>query len=140
MAGKIIFEGESPKTQTIEGVKALITFHNHGEAPKEMPAFYRMSGEMVLVLSNKKDSYYVVTPRDCSCPARTFNPGKPCKHQRGYFPQPKKASEAKVQDSIKPVGKWAGGHNGPVPLDMPGGDLLKQMEKAGYEMSFEADY
>jgi hypothetical protein len=118
MSGKTIYEAESPKTQTIEGVKALITYHNHGEAPKEMPSFYRLSGEMVLVLSNKKDAYYVVTPRSCSCPSATYHPGKSCKHQRNYFPQPKEAPEAKVQDSIKPVGKWPGGHNGPVPLEV----------------------
>jgi hypothetical protein len=87
MSGKTIYETENPKTQTVEGVKALITYHNHGEAPKEMPAFYRMSGEMVLVKSNKGDSYYVTTSKDCSCPAKTYNPGKPCKHQRIYFKQ-----------------------------------------------------
>jgi hypothetical protein len=118
MAGKTILEMESPKTQSSEAVKALITYFNHGNEPAEMPTFYRLTGEMVLVKSNKGDCYYVTTPKDCSCPARTYNPGKPCKHMRAYFPQPKKASEAKVQDSIKPVGKWAGGHNGPVPMEV----------------------
>ena len=44
----------------------------------------------MLVLSNKKDAYYTVTSRACSCPAATYNPGKSCKHSRKYFPQPKK--------------------------------------------------
>lgn len=136
MAG-MKFEMESPKTQSIEGVKALITFHNHGQAPKEMPAFYRLTGEMVLVLSNKKDAYYVCTPKDCSCPSHTYR-GGPCKHQRLYFPQPAKTSEAKAQDSIKPVGKWPHGFNGPV--NLPGDDLLKDMGEKGYAMSFEADW
>ena len=68
----------------MEAVKALIAFYNHGEEPAEMPAFYRLSGEMVLVLSNKKNSYYVVTAKACSCPSFTYR-GGPCKHQRKYF-------------------------------------------------------
>ncbi|MBP7067864.1 MAG: hypothetical protein KBB04_06265 [Methanothrix sp.] len=45
----------------------------------------------MLVLSNKKDAYYVVTPTGCSCPAATYHPGQPCKHSRKYFPQPQKS-------------------------------------------------
>ena len=99
-----------------------------------MPAFYRLTGEMVLVLNNKKDAYYVTTPKTCSCPASIYNPG-PCKHARTYFLQPKK-SQAEIEsesdallaahnaggkrlarppeESIRPVGKWPGGLNGPV--------------------------
>jgi hypothetical protein len=116
MAG-IKFEMESPKTQSSEAVKALIAYFNHGKDPAEMPEFYRLTGEMVLVKSNKGDAFYVTTPKDCSCPAKTYNPGKPCKHSRKYFPQSKSVVAAAGQDSIKPVGKWAGGHNGPVPLE-----------------------
>ena len=61
-----------------------------------MPDFYRLSGEMVLVRSNKGDAYYVTTPKSCSCPSATYNPGKPCKHSRRYFPQPKKEAEATI--------------------------------------------
>jgi hypothetical protein len=67
---------------------------------------------MVLVKSNKGDVFYVTTPTNCSCPARTYNPGKPCKHSRRYFPQPKPAQAR--EESYRPVGKWAGGYNGPV--------------------------
>jgi|SRR5271157_2885000 len=77
-----------PETQSIEAVKALIAFYNHGEEPLEMPAFYRLSGEMVLVLSNKKDTYYVVTANACSCPSGAYR-GGPCKHQRMYFAESK---------------------------------------------------
>ncbi len=90
MLGRTIYEAESPKTQSIEAVKALIAYFNHGRMPAEMPAFYRLSGKMVLVKSNKGDAYYVVMPKDCSCPARTYHPGVPCKHQRIYFKQIKK--------------------------------------------------
>ena len=122
----------SPVTQGREAVKQLIAYHNHGVAPQEMPAFYRLTGEMVLVLNNKKDAYYVVTPTTCSCPAATYNPGQPCKHARKYFPQPKReaASEEPTEgakrlarpseDSIKPAAKWPGGHNGPVEDEIMG--------------------
>src|SRR5512138_626613 len=98
MSGKTILEVASPVTQTAEAVKTLITYHNHGHEPAEMPAFYRLTAEMVLVQSNKKDVYYVVTPKTCSCPSATYRPGSPCKHQRKYFPQPKSqaAREAEV--------------------------------------------
>jgi hypothetical protein len=99
-------------TQTAEAVKSLITYHNHGHEPAEMPAFYRLTAEMVLVQSNKKDVYYVVTPRSCSCPSGSYETEKPCKHQRKYFPQPKPAQAH--EENIRPAGKWSGGHNGPV--------------------------
>ena len=75
----------SPVTQSREAVEQLITYHNHGQQPVEMPDFYRLTGEMVLVLNNKKDAYYVTTPKSCSCPASVYNPGKPCKHMTAYF-------------------------------------------------------
>ena len=85
MSGRILLELSSPVTQSCEAVKQLIAYHHHGQVPKEMPDFYRLSGEMVLVLSNKKDAYYVVTPKTCSCPAATYHPGQPCKHRSKFF-------------------------------------------------------
>jgi hypothetical protein len=116
MNGKIILELNSPVTQTREAVAQLITYFNHGQAPAEMPAFFRLTGEMVLVQNAKRDAYYITTPKECSCPAKTYNPGKPCKHQRKYFPGEKKigASIPEPVDSIRPTGKWIGGYNGPV--------------------------
>jgi hypothetical protein len=133
MSGRTLLEPSCPVTQTAAAVKSLITFHSKGHEPAEMPAFYRLTAEMVLVQSNKKDAYYVVTPKSCSCPSATYRPNQTCKHQRKYFPQPKtaQAHEAEVEaelakergtkrlakppvDSIRPTGKWAGGHNGPV--------------------------
>jgi len=83
----------NPVTQTRDAMQQLIAYFNHGQQPEEMPSFYRLDGEMVLVLNNKKDAYYVTTPKTCSCPASVYNPGKPCKHSRKYFPQPKKSRE-----------------------------------------------
>ena len=90
MSGTIIFDGEGPKTQSIDAVKALIAYHHHSQEPAEMPDFYRLSRDMVLALSGKRDAYYVVTNKACSCPSFTHR-GGPCKHQRKYFPQPKKS-------------------------------------------------
>ena len=122
MNGKTILA--SPVTQSREAVKQLIAYHNHGQEPAEMPDFYRLTGEMVLVQSNKKDACYVTTPKTCSCPAAVYHPG-PCKHARKYFPQLKKevATEeptegakrlAWLPESIEPAGKCPGGRNGPV--------------------------
>jgi len=133
---KTIVQIERPVTQSREAVKQLIAYFNHGQQPDEMPTFYRLSGDMALVQSAKKDSYYVATPRSCSCPAAIYNPGKLCKHQRKYFPQPKKSreeleaegeaileahhntakrlarppEESSIRDSLP---GWPGGMNGP---------------------------
>ena len=82
---KTIVQIKSPVTQTVEAVQQLIAYFNHGQQPEEMPDFYRLTGEMVLVLNNKKDAYYVTTPKTCSCPAATYHPGQPCKHMTAYF-------------------------------------------------------
>jgi hypothetical protein len=94
-------------------------------------------GSATLVKSNKGDAFYTVTAKACSCPAMTYHPGMACKHQRKYFPQPKKSreeleaegeaileahhntakrlarppEESSIRDSLP---GWPGGHNGPV--------------------------
>ena len=84
------FEVESPKTQSIDAVKALLAYKKVASNP--LPQEVSLDGgRLVLVLSNKKDAFYTVTSRACSGPAATYNPGKPCKHSRKYFPQPKKS-------------------------------------------------
>jgi len=104
MNGKTILSMNSPVSQSPEAVQQLIAFVA-GQVPEQMPAFYRLSGEMVLVRSNKGDAYYVVTPKACSCPSAMYRPGKPCKHQRAYFSQPAKVPQGPKQtasDSIRP--------------------------------------
>ena len=115
MSGKILVQIQTPVTQSIDAVKALLTWRGRGCNP--MPSILEFVNEgegcMVLVLSNKKDSYYVVTPVKCSCPAATYHPGQPCKHQRKHFPQEQVATVAE-SGSIRPECKWPGGLNGPV--------------------------
>ena len=132
MAGKVLVLREAPITQSSDAVRALLKFYNHGLEVAELPPFYRLGAEMVLVQSNKGDVYYVTTPRDCSCPAQSYHPGVPCEHMRRYFTVQK--SGAPVMDevhaaplkltqppknSIQPEGKWQGGFNGPL-AETPG--------------------
>lgn len=111
---KTLVKMESPVTQTVEAVQQLIAYFNHGQTPEEMPSFYRLSGELVLAQSKKGDAYYVTTPHSCSCPAATYNPGKPCKHSMKYFPQQKREAPIEQGDLRVTLPGWPGGMNGPV--------------------------
>jgi hypothetical protein len=109
---KPILNVESPKTQSLDAVKALLSWRSRGSDP--LPSFVEMGdgeGRMVLVLSNKKDCFYVTTVRACSCPAAVYNRG-PCKHQRKHFGE----ELAAIGPKPKPAGrgKWPGGMNGPI--------------------------
>ncbi len=112
--GKLVCE--SPKTQSIDAVKALLAFKKVACNP--LPQEVSLDdGRLVLVLSNKKDAYYVVTPDGCSCPAATYHPRQPCKHQRKFFPQPKPV-EVPTIDLRASLPGWRGPDgqraNGPV--------------------------
>ena len=53
---------EDPVTQSLDAIKAFLTWK--GRAVDPMPStieFMQEEGRMVLVLSNKKDGYYVIT-------------------------------------------------------------------------------
>ena len=117
MTAKTILEAANPVTQSIDGVRALLSWRGHPVNP--MPADVSLdNGRMVLVLNGKRDAYYCTTSTKCSCPAAHWNRG-PCKHMRRYFPQQETAKPVSAaNDSIKPVAKWAGGRNGPVDDDL----------------------
>jgi hypothetical protein len=120
-------------TQSRETVQSLITYHNHGIPPAEMPPFYRLTADMVIVASSKGDVYYMTTPRSCTCPSATYRPGRLCKHSLRYFPESMRkaatdrqhspASQVEEAGSIRPAANWAGGLNGPF-------SLLQSEEKA----------
>jgi hypothetical protein len=106
MFGKTIFDGGSPKTQSIEAVKALLAYV--GREGDSLPSFIEVGkgeGRVVLVLSNKKDAFYTVTSKACSCPAQTFAPGQACKHQRQHFPQLAKPAATEA-GSLRPTGSF----------------------------------
>jgi hypothetical protein len=115
MSGKNMLDGYfGPVTQSVEAVKNLLAFV--GRASDPMPSEVTLdSGRLVLVLNNKKDAYYTCTARACSCPSATYRHNGPCKHQRKYFAeQIAKPAAHEPVDSIRPIGKWPGGLNGPV--------------------------
>lgn len=89
MLGKNLLEGRTgPQTQSVEAVKALLSWKGRAVDPLPATVEFIQEGEdsrLILILSNKKDTYYTCTPRTCSCPAKTYNPGQPCKHQRKHF-------------------------------------------------------
>ena len=86
MERRILVSAEKPQTQCIDAIKALLSWR--GRASDPLPSFIEMGeGEsrLVLVLSNKKDCFYVTTARECSCPAHNWHPNQRCKHQRKHF-------------------------------------------------------
>ena len=104
MNEKTLLASGSPTTQRIDAVKSLLAWKKVSCDP--LPQEVSLdSGRLVLVLSKKKDCYYVTTAHACSCPAATYHHG-PCKHQKKYFPQ-----EANLRDSLP---GWPNGLHGPV--------------------------
>jgi hypothetical protein len=108
MSGKVLVQIQTPVTQKPDAVKALASYLN-----KPIESDVLDLGAAKLVKSNKGDCFYTVTARACSCPAATYHPGQPCKHQRKHFPQEQVATVAE-SGSIRPECKWPGGLNGPV--------------------------
>jgi hypothetical protein len=107
---------EKPTTQTVEAVKSLLAYVGRGCDP--LPSDVSLdNGRLVLILSNKRDCFYVVTERACSCPANTWHPNQPCKHQRKFFPVAK-VEQPREPESIRPAAGWIGPDgqraNGPV--------------------------
>ncbi len=103
-------------TQSTEAVESLLKYLGKPSAP--LPDVVKLL-DMVLVLSNRKNAYYVTTVKSCSCPSAAYRPGQKCKHQRRYFPGTDAPGRVKAEtsDSIRPSGKWPGGFNGPVDID-----------------------
>jgi hypothetical protein len=98
MTAKTILETANPITQSIDGVRALLTWRGHPTKP--MPTDVSLdNGRLVLVLNGKKDAYYTCSKIACSCPAAHWNRG-PCKHQRKYFPVAKAATKPTTSEPL----------------------------------------
>lgn len=117
MNEKLVYE--SPKTQSVAAVKALLAWKKVSCDP--LPEFVEMGKEdsrLVLVLSNKKDCFYVTTAHACSCPAATYHPGTRCKHQKKHFPEQQTAKPESMEDIRASLPGWRGRDgqraNGPV--------------------------
>jgi hypothetical protein len=107
MNGKTLIQMQNPVTQKTDAVEALAVYLN-----KTIEAGVLDLGATKLIKSNKGDAFYTVTAKACSCPAATYHPDQPCKHQRKHFPQV--AMPAIEEVSTRPECKWPGGMNGPV--------------------------
>jgi hypothetical protein len=100
MSGRILVQMQTPVTQKPDAVEALSTYLN-----KIIEAGVLDLGAAKLVKSNKGDAFYTVTAKACSCPAATYHPGQPCKHQRKFFPQEQVATVAE-SGSIRATGSF----------------------------------
>ena len=98
-------------TQSTEAVVSLLKYL--GTSIDPLPQTVDLPG-LVLILSNKRDVYYITSESSCSCPSAAYRPGQRCKHQRKYFPQADKPVPMASVEILPLAGKWAGGFNGPV--------------------------
>ena len=107
---------EAPVTQSTKAIVELLNFL--GKTSNPLPEAVELPS-MALVLSNKKDVFYITTANSCSCPSAAYRPGQKCKHQRLYFPGTDASKEVARDDmdTIRPSGKWPGGFNGPVDIE-----------------------
>ena len=107
---------EAPVTQSTVAVVELLNFL--GKTSNPLPEVVELPS-MALVLSNKRDVYYVTAANSCSCPSAAYRPGQKCKHQRRYFPGIVAAKDVARDDTdtIRPTEKWPGGFNGPVDIE-----------------------
>jgi hypothetical protein len=86
METRTLQDSRSHITQSIEAVKSLLG--NIGRSNDPLPPFLELTGgRCILVLSTKRDAYYTVTPKACSCPSACFKPEQPCEHRLMYFPE-----------------------------------------------------
>ena len=107
MSARTIINQEKPQTQTVDAIKALLSWR--GRASDPLPSFVEMGegdNRLVLVLSNKKDAYYTCTATECSCAARNWHSNQRCKHMRRYFPETRLATTTPAA-SILPERKVA---------------------------------
>ncbi|TFH52115.1 MAG: hypothetical protein E4G89_01710 [Methanothrix sp.] len=95
---KNLLEGRNgPITQSVGAVKNLLAFVGRSADP--LPTDVSLdNGRLVLVLSNKRDTYYTLTARACSCPGNQFRHN--CKHIRKYFPQEQAATKPAATGSL----------------------------------------
>lgn len=85
MSGSNLLSGcRGPESQALGSVMALLKYE--GKNIDQLPGVVLLDS-VVLVLASKRDQYYMVTQKACSCPSFIYT-GPMCKHQRKYFPEP----------------------------------------------------
>ena len=80
MSGKVLIQGNLSVTQIIDSGKALAAFLKMDET---LPETIPLANGARLVLSSKKDAYYVTTPDSCTCKAGSY--GRLCRHRKEIF-------------------------------------------------------
>jgi len=83
----------SPLTQSLSAVIGLL--NSLGRPTEPLPEVVDL-GTVKLVQSNKKDVYYTVTAKECSCPSFVYR-GGPCKHQRKHFAQDRRRGQTMAE-------------------------------------------
>jgi len=114
MTERTIIQMQNPVTQSIDAVKSLLTWRGRGTDPMPATVEFVQEGEgcVVLVLSNKKDSYYVVTPAKCSCPAATYHRASRASIRGSIFrksrclPRRKRASGPNASGRVATMDLW----------------------------------
>lgn len=132
MSGKTLVQLEKPTTQTVDSVKSLLSYV--GRASDPMPIFVELKGGVRLTRSKKGDCYYTTTPTDCSCKARTFNPGTPCKHmkalQAGNSVEASRAQARAYQARQRELMAQARGSSTPAEATQPARRLAMPVDNA----------
>jgi hypothetical protein len=86
---RTLLDSGSLATQDIAAVSELLRCLGRPQDP--LPEVIDL-GSAKLVESNKRDVYYTVTAKECSCPSFTYR-GGPCKHQRKHFGEDKRRGQ-----------------------------------------------
>ena len=94
MSGNLL-EGLSTVTQSVEAGKALARFLGMKE---ELPETIALANGARLTLSSKKDCYYYVSEKGCTCKAGQY--GRTCRHRRDLCEAAREA-----QNVMKPRGQ-----------------------------------
>lgn len=112
MSGNLLEGLTGPESQSIEAIKALLTWKGRGSDP--LPSAIVLNDEVALVLSAKQTEYYTTTPKACSCPSFVYR-GNPCKHQKKFFPfeaepiaDPRGQSSGKYCETDEIIGSYDG--------------------------------
>ena len=81
MTTRVLFS--APVTQSTEAIESLLKYLGKPTVP--LPDVVELL-DMVLVLNNRKDAYYITTAQSCICPSAAYRPEQKCKNQRQYCP------------------------------------------------------
>jgi hypothetical protein len=94
---RILYQDQSPVTQTIDSGKALAQYLSLGE---DLPQVINLANGARLSLSSKRDCYYFTNSRGCSCRAGQF--GRDCKHKKALLGEASSSSSLSSSPAPSP--------------------------------------